>query len=65
MDGEPHQVALLETEALPAAVHGNAEKIIAHSRNRRGGVRRFVQARIERFLARERPKKERKRRHGL
>ena len=30
MDGEPHQVALLEMEALPAAVHGNAEKIIAH-----------------------------------
>jgi hypothetical protein len=59
-DGEPHQVALLEMEALPASKHDNAEKIITHSRARRGTERRIVEGRIERFLGREKPSKVKK-----
>jgi hypothetical protein len=36
---------------------GNAEKIIANSRNGRGRERRVVEGRIEQFRARKKPKK--------
>jgi len=56
MDGEPHQATLLEMVPLPAG-GGNAERIIKNSRNSWGRERRIVEGRIERFLAREKPKK--------